>query len=74
MTDHPPAIPAIPCDRCGTTSKTARGTCLICELRSGGPSDRLCSMCGEPDFPDERKTCKCGLSPEQPARCGGTET
>ena len=65
VTDHPPAIPAI---------QVKQDVCGMC----GGPK------CGTP-VPRawlieqgmaiiEELTTPLGLSPEQPARCGGTET
>lgn len=61
MTDHPPAIPAIQVrQRLGVVAQ-ASGTMAMTFAGS--------TMTGE-------WTCwtPIGLSPEQPARCGGTET
>jgi len=49
----------VKCSVCGFTMKRDDGSCLMCAVRAEGPYVRICSLCGEPDYPLERSTCFC---------------
>lgn len=62
--DHPPAIPAI-------QVRVTYRACPDCFVLGGHLAD--CARYAE-FFADHPPATPLGLSPEQPARCGGTET